>query len=170
MFLFRHLLSDLDTTGGAQLTKRYNKSQAKPVGSTQFNPDFWEVRVDQQSLDRFPTERNPHYETEEDVLARFRRSNWIAQWKPIVLDMIDKALTPRQREIVHLYFFEQMTEGEIAKRLGISVPSVSQHLFGKSRGGKIVGGAIPKLRKTLIKHAGESGLNISSYQDDTGAK
>lgn len=44
-----------------------------------------------------------------------------------------------------------MTEYEISKQLGISVPSVSQHLFGKSRGGKRVGGAIPKLRKKLAQ-------------------
>jgi len=64
---------------------------------------------------------------------------------------MDEVLTPRQREIVHLYFFEKMTEHEISQQLGISVPSVSQHLFGKSRGGKVVGGAIPKLRKKLVQ-------------------
>ena len=54
---------------------------------------------------------------------------------------------PRQREVVELYFFAGLTLYEIADRLGILVPSVSQHLFGKVRGGKRVGGAIPKLRK-----------------------
>lgn len=49
----------------------------------------------------------------------------------------------------------QMTEHEIAGELGISASSVSQHLFGKVRGGKRVGGAIPKLRQKLKGRAGE---------------
>ncbi len=50
-----------------------------------------------------------------------------------------------------LYFFEEKTKYEIAAHLKISVPNVSQHLFGKRRGNKIVGGAIPKLRKRLVQ-------------------
>jgi len=39
---------------------------------------------------------------------------------------------------------------EIGDLLGISAVTVSQHLFGKTRDGKIIGGAIPKLRKKLL--------------------
>ena len=48
-----------------------------------------------------------------------------------------------------MYYLDQMTEHEIAGELGIRATSVSRHLFGKVRGGKRVGGAIPKLRKSL---------------------
>ena len=133
------------------MSKPYNRSHTRAAGNPRFNPDFWEVRVDQLILDQFPAEQNPHHETEEDARARSRRREWIARLMPLVLDIMEEVLTPRQREIVHLYFFKQMTEYDISKRLGISVPSVSQHLFGKSRGGKTIGGAIPKLRKKLTE-------------------
>ena len=154
-FLDRHPLS-AEVTGGVGLSKSYNKSQTKLSHGTRFNPDFWEVRVDQNILDQFSLEEDPHYETEEDIQARFRQREWTSRLMPLVLNLMDEALTPRQREIVHLYFFRKMTEHEISQQLNISVPSVSQHLFGKSRGGKMVGGAIPKLRKKLGQmHLGE---------------
>ena len=154
-FLARYPLS-AEVTGGVGLSKSYNKSQTRLSRSTKFNPDFWEVRVDQNILEQFSLEQNPHYETEEDVQARFRQREWISRLIPLVLKLMDEVLTPRQREVVHLYFFRKMTEHEISQQLGISVPSVSQHLFGKSRGGKTVGGAIPKLRKKLAQmHIGE---------------
>lgn len=83
---------------------------------------------------------------------------------PLVEKLIHKYLTPRQREIVQLYFFQQMTVYEISEQLGISVPSVSQHLFGKSRNGKIIGGAIPKLRKKLAQLHPDK-LEISPTED-----
>ena len=51
---------------------------------------------------------------------------------------------PRQREVVELYFFAGLTLYEIADRLGILVPSVSQHLFGKVRGGEEGGRCDPE--------------------------
>ena len=143
-------------TGGVGLSKSYNRSKHKLSHRPRFNPDFWEVRIDQNILDQFSLEENPHYESEEDVQARFRQREWSSQIMPLILNLIDEVLTPRQREIVHLYFFKKMTEDEISRQLGISVSSVSQHLFGKSRRGKMVGGAIPKLRKKLGQmHLGE---------------
>lgn len=47
---------------------------------------------------------------------------------------------PQTAEIMCLYFFEQITECEISEQLGISTPSVSQPLFGKSPGGKKLAG------------------------------
>ena len=161
-FLHRHPLS-IEVIGGVSLSRSYNRSKDKLSNRTKFNPDFWEVRVDQNILDRFSLEQNPHYETEEDVQARFRRREWTSRLMPLVHNLMDEVLTPRQREIVHLYFFKKMAEHEISRQLGISVPSVSQHLFGKSRGGKMVGGAIPKLRKKLVQMPlGES--EIPYYQ------
>ncbi len=138
-------------TGGVGLSKSYNQSQAKRSHRTEFNPDFWEVPVDQHILDQFSLEQNPHYETQDDVQARRRQRGRTARLMPLVFHLMDEVLTPTQREIVHLYFFKKMTQHEISQQLGISVPSVSQHLFGKSRGGKRVGGAIPKLRKKLTQ-------------------
>jgi RNA polymerase sigma factor (sigma-70 family) len=74
---------------------------------------------------------------------------WAATLMPIIHRFMNEVLTARQREIVKLYFLEKRTEQEIAQHLGISAVTVSQHLFGKRRKGRLVGGAIPKLRKKL---------------------
>ncbi len=60
-------------------------------------------------------------------------------------------LTKRQRQITQLYFKSQLTEEEIARKLGISQPTVSQHLFGKKRNGKKVGGSVHKMQKIILK-------------------
>ena len=72
-----------------------------------FNPDFWEVQVDQNILDQFSLEQNPHYETEEDVQARLRQREWTSRLMPLVLNLMDEVLTPRQREIVQLLLFQE---------------------------------------------------------------
>ena len=60
-------------------------------------------------------------------------------------------LTERQRQITKLRFEDGLNEEEIADMLGISQPTVSQHLFGKKRNGKKVGGSIRKIRKIILK-------------------
>ena len=60
-------------------------------------------------------------------------------------------LTERQRQITQLYFEFQLNEDEIARTLGISQPTVSQHIFGKKRNGKKIGGSIRKIQKTILK-------------------
>ncbi|MCD6175153.1 MAG: sigma-70 region 4 domain-containing protein [Planctomycetes bacterium] len=69
-------------------------------------------------------------------------------------DVLPK-LTERQRQITLLYFESQSKEDEIARILGISQPTVSQHLFGKKRNGKKVGGSIQKMRKIIRKNSSQ---------------
>ena len=59
-------------------------------------------------------------QTEEDVLERIVRQDSIAE----LLD----CLTDRQRRIVELYFFEQLTQQQIADALGIRQQSVTDAL------------------------------------------
>ncbi len=154
-FVSVHLLSK-QPRGRCPLKKTYNKSQSRRNRTTQFNPDYWEIAVEYDVLSQFSTEQNLHYEAAEEVSIQGRRNAWLERLVPLVNELIATNLTPRQREIVYLYFDRGMTVYEIAGQLGISVPSVSQHLFGRSRDGKVIGGAIPKLRKKLTQlHAGE---------------
>src|SRR5262249_11789129 len=53
------------------------------------------------------------------------------------------ALTDKQRQVVEAYFFEGLSQGEIARRLGVTQQVVQKRLYGAPRGGRIVGGAIP---------------------------
>ncbi len=62
-------------------------------------------------------------------------------------------LTTRQRQITKLYFDKELNEDQIARILGISQPTVSQHLFGKKRNGKKIGGSIRKIRKIILKNS-----------------
>ena len=63
--------------------------------------------------------------------------------------IIANELTCRQQQVMLLYFFKQRTQACIAEALGITQPTVNQHIHGKRRNGKHVGGAHAKIRKSL---------------------
>jgi len=65
---------------------------------------------------------------------------------------IHTALTEKQREVVELFFFEGLSQGAIARRLGVSQQVVHRRIYGARRGGKQVGGAIRRLREALNPH------------------
>ncbi len=146
------------------MKRQYNQSRDLQTRKRKYNPDFWEIPVEHEALYRFSEEDGPWHETPEEMAYRARLSDYVKEMMPTIRTLMGKVLTERQHDIVHLYFFEQKTQHEVAELLGISVSSVSQHLFGKRREGKVVGGAIPKLRKELLR----SGLRISLEDGGTG--
>ncbi len=73
-------------------------------------------------------------------------------------------LTYRQIQIVKLYFEFQLHQAQIATILGISQPTVSQHLSGKRRNGRKIGGLINKIRKTILKNSHNPNLSASSSE------
>lgn len=62
---------------------------------------------------------------------------------------IATVLTDKQREVVEQFYFEGRSQGEIARRLGITQQVVQKRLFGAPRAGKLVGGAVQRLRVAL---------------------
>ncbi|MGZ3417483.1 MAG: sigma factor-like helix-turn-helix DNA-binding protein [Polyangiales bacterium] len=62
---------------------------------------------------------------------------------------VSTALTEKQREAVEMFFFEGLSQSEIARRLGVSQQVIQKRLYGVSRRGVIVGGAVAKLREAL---------------------
>ncbi|APR78821.1 Hypothetical protein A7982_04168 [Minicystis rosea] len=62
---------------------------------------------------------------------------------------VSGALTDKQRAVVEACFFEGLSQGEAARRLGISQQVVSKTLHGAPRDGRLVGGALRKLREAL---------------------
>ena len=74
-------------------------------------------------------------------------------WRPGVsaptLARALNALTGKQREAIELHFHEGLTQGQIARRLGITQQVVQKRLHGVRRRGKLIGGALPKLRRAL---------------------
>ncbi len=72
----------------------------------------------------------------------------------LVRQAVAEALSPKQREVVEAYFFEGLSQGDIARRLGISQQVVHKRLYGVTRNGRPVGGALRKLRAALEPHFG----------------
>jgi len=133
------------------MKRSYNQRRDLRTRERTFNPDFWEVSVEHEVLCQFSEERRLWHETPSEVELRHRDREQALELMPLIRRLIAEVLTERQREIVQLYFFEQKTQQEVAELLGISVSSVSQHLFGKRRANKVVGGAIPRLRRELTQ-------------------
>ena len=67
---------------------------------------------------------------------------------------VETALTPKQRESVEMYFFEGLSQSEIARRLGVSQQVIRKRIYGDTRAGSVVGGAIARLREVLAPLVG----------------
>ena len=71
---------------------------------------------------------------------------------PLLMRLMSEHLTPRQFEVVRLCYLDyHCTQKVAAQILGITQPTVSQHLKGKRRRGKNVGGAFRRIRRRLNK-------------------
>ena len=115
-----------------------------------FNPEFWEIPVPPEYFDQFTTEDYLWYRAPDDgyiIARRLKRQAVLEQIHRIIAN----DLTHRQAECIQLYFYQGKTQEEIGYILGISRRVVSQHLFGITRNGKQIGGAINKIRKMCRK-------------------
>ena len=117
-----------------------------------YNPDFWEVQFDQSDLEMMPDDVGLWYESPEDQHSRYDREDRVKQLIPQIDTLLNQSLTQKQFEATVLYFKYGKTQREISEIMGISRRVVSQHLFGITRNGKSVGGAVKKLRKLCRKH------------------
>ena len=83
------------------------------------------------------------------------RGLWAADAHPrdrlrdAVREAVASALTDKQRAVVEACFFEGLSQGDAARRLGITQQVVSKTLHGAPRDGRLVGGALRKLREAL---------------------
>lgn len=93
-------------------------------------------------LDQFNRDRHLYH---EDAPASETRDRLYEA----VRHAVATALTDKQREAIEAHFFEGLSQGEIARRLGVSQQVVQKRIYGAGRGGKTVGGALQKLRNAL---------------------
>lgn len=67
----------------------------------------------------------------------------------LVRNAVRAALSAKQREVVEAYFFDGLSQDQIAERLGISQQVVQRRLHGVVRRGRRIGGALARLRTAL---------------------
>jgi RNA polymerase sigma factor (sigma-70 family) len=116
---------------------------------TKYNPDFWEVPVDPVIINNLISQSSIFYHDhdEKDEETKFRKKKLRNEAVKQIKIIISTRLTKIQREIIHLYYFKNKTQTEIAAILNISQQVVSKHLFGVIRNGKKIGGALKKIKK-----------------------
>jgi len=100
----------------------------------------WHREVLTADLDRLDAARGLWSDTAAEGRGRLRDA---------VRAAVTEALTERQRAVVEACFFEGLSQGEAARRLGITQQVVSKTLHGAPRDGRLVGGALRKLREAL---------------------
>ncbi len=93
-------------------------------------------------LDQF--DREQHIYHDETIPSETRLQLYEA-----VRHAIATSLTDKQREAIEAHFFDGLSQGEIARRLGVSQQVVQKRIYGAGREGKTVGGALRKLREAL---------------------
>lgn len=117
------------------------------------NGFFFERHLSQGHWANIPSELARWYDYNYNRASQHRRRQLQLEVIPIITRLMAEKLSARQHEVMSLYFWEEQTQVQIAERLGISQPTVNQHLTGKRRNGKKVGGAIRKIRKAVRQEA-----------------
>ena len=117
---------------------------------SKFNPDFWEVTISEDVWQQFTLSDALCYESADEIEARHAQAEQAVALRETIEAIVDEVLTPRQREVVDLYFFKGYNQRQIGEKLNISQQSVSEHLYGQIRNGRSIGGALRKLRKVCL--------------------
>ena len=116
---------------------------------------YWEAHLSQGHWANIAEDLRLWYMDSYSQECRERREQINEEVLPIIERAASERLTVRQEQVFMAYFFQQRTQVQIAGVLGISQPTVNQHLRGKVRSDKRVGGAIRRLRKSMRKEAEE---------------
>ena len=110
----------------------------------------------------------------ETALSNYHYNHSInddSKWKaihsdlmPLLHELFLDFLTDRQYQVFKLYYLGyDFTQAEIGEILGISQPTVNQHIYGKIRGGRRIGGAHQKIKKKIDFYL-KKRTNSSNYR------
>ena len=77
-----------------------------------------------------PARRNIYSPTGIDIQVQESPETYVCDilMQKKILDTIYRLLTPRQFEILYLYYYQNMSQAKIAARLHLSRPTVTEHL------------------------------------------
>ena len=128
-----------------------HKSKQTFSDSDSYEPSCFkrEIFLDYDQWQNIAEDRLPWYEYNHSSGDRIRTAAIQRMIIPCIREIITSRLTARQKEVVTMYFLYDHTQVYIAHKLGVSQPTVNQHLNGKKRNGKKIGGSIRKIRKTI---------------------
>ena len=124
-----------------------------------------EIHIDPTQWDSM-SESSAHWHDYND--SGQERSEWEAalqQAAQVLWTVISLDLTDRQREVVRFRFsHDALTQARIGTLLRISQPTVSQHLHGKKRNGKKIGGAVRRIQKGIRRRASARSVTDESQK------
>jgi predicted transcriptional regulator len=110
------------------------------------DPHFRASRLGQDHWNNIPAEYGL-WNSYNHRTDRWKRNKIHSKIMLLLQRILPQCLTLRQYEVMRLCFLGfRCTQSAAAQLLGISQPTVSQHLNGKRRGGKKVGGACRRIR------------------------
>lgn len=122
---------------------------------------FREIQLDYEQWENIPENSRRFYEYNHSKEDRANRESVIREIMPSINMIISFFLTPRQLQVMSLYL-KAFTQTNIAKILGIAQSTVSQHLNGKRRNGKKIGGSFRRIRRKIREMANNENW---SYKD-----
>ncbi len=124
-------------------------------------PFSWEVHLDLGWWENIPENSDPWFQynnSQDDRVVRRAASRKIIRF---LFRHILSDLTLRQQKVIK-FFLNQRTQKHAARKLGVSQPTISQHLYGKKRNGLKIGGAVRRIKKKIE----EKTRNGTGYQGD----
>ncbi|TET34905.1 MAG: winged helix-turn-helix transcriptional regulator [Planctomycetota bacterium] len=110
---------------------------------------FGNAHLDVRHWQNIPETSGRWYSYNHERKDRLKKNEILSLFIPLLNRIILNDLTYKQQQALILRF-RGHTQSEIAEKLNISQPAVNQHLIGKKRRGKKVGGALKKIRKKLL--------------------
>lgn len=86
------------------------------------------------------------YSIDTSVSDEDRYTNRYSEYLPLINEIVENALTPKQFALFHLHFREAMPVSTIARSRNLSQQTVHQAIYGHPKNG---GGIIRKIQKEL---------------------
>jgi DNA-binding CsgD family transcriptional regulator len=123
------------------------------------DPLYRAVHLGLEQWNNIPESSQIHFSynhDNSDIDREFAYSNVVS----FLFNFMAKHLTARQFEVMRMYHLEyHLTQDAIAQALGIAQSTVNQHLNGKKRDGKSVGGAYRRIRRGVCGIANNNNLS-----------
>jgi predicted transcriptional regulator len=125
---------------------------------------YREIHLGLEHWNNIPDQNSVSYSYNNDTEVRDKRTFIYQQIIPLLRKIVIQCLTTKQLQVMKLCKLDcHLTQYAAAKILKITQPTVNQHLYGKKRNGKKIGGAYNRIQKTIIKLGRQK--NLSAHEN-----